>query len=327
MERRDLRKGLLEAEEIYRRQAPSAAAEFRLRKRLFGPRRTTPRPWVAACGAAAAVALALLGIWRARAPSHLGEYEVANRSADFSARIESERTVHVMEGHCDLIDGPNGERIAVDAPIKLRKEHQGVRLLSGTATFLVSKRPVGAHPAQVLVSHGVIEVLGTRFRVRQRPDGGSVELFAGSIRFRAVDGRERTLVGSGELFWPLPPDASQPTTPAPKPPPAESHEISSARPPFTYADAEEVLQRVDELRSRGQYEDAVQFLKIRLKSNLHRETRERFSYELGSILTHQLSDSVRACEHWRHHLGHFRDGRYGPEVRKAMRYLRCGDSP
>jgi transmembrane sensor len=159
--------------------------------------------------------------------------------------------------------------------------------------------------------------------VEQDVASGKVTLFEGTIRFTATDGRQRTLDGTGELSWPLPPDVPPPAPlpPPPSPPPAP------VRTPISYADAEQLLQQVDLLRSRGDYEEAVRYLESGLKAELHASTRERFSYELGAILSYQLHDASRGCPHWSHHLRQFRRGRYDPEVHKAMGQLGCRSGP
>ncbi len=55
-------------------------------------------------------------------------------------------------------------------------------------------------------------------------------------------------------------------------------------------------------------------------------TRERFSYELGSILTYQLGDRASACRHWQEHARRYPDGRYQTEVLQAAAHARWGGS-
>lgn len=72
-------------------------------------------------------------------------------------------------------------------PVQLRDDGD-LRLLDGTAMFDVTTVAKGEAPTRILVSHGVIEVLGTRFTIEQGPHGGHVDLFEGSIRFVDLEG-------------------------------------------------------------------------------------------------------------------------------------------
>jgi transmembrane sensor len=51
--------------------------------------------------------------------------------------------------------------------------------------------------------------------------------------------------------------------------------------------------------------------------------RERLSFELGSLLTHQLHDARRACAHWAWHERSFRGGIYRDEVARSRDALKC----
>ena len=52
-------------------------------------------------------------------------------------------------------------------------------------------------------------------------------------------------------------------------------------------------------------------------------TRERISFEIGAIWTHQLRDRSAGCSHWAEHTRRFGEGRYRDEVHKARATLRC----
>jgi hypothetical protein len=83
------------------------------------------------------------------------------------------------------------------------------------------------------------------------------------------------------------------------------------------------LRQVDTLRSRGEFAEAVRYLTHGLTKELKPGTRERFSFELGIILTDQMHDSPRACAHWKKHAATFGDGRYGVEVQRASTRAGC----
>jgi transmembrane sensor len=88
-------------------------------------------------------------------------------------------------------------------------------------------------------------------------------------------------------------------------------------------DAQWLLDEVDVLRSRGEYAEAVRLLDKGLAGIVSPATRERFSYELGSILTYQLHDASTACKQWAKHSAAFPDGRYARGVEAAREQLRC----
>ena len=88
------------------------------------------------------------------------------------------------------------------------------------------------------------------------------------------------------------------------------------------APVEEVLREVELLRSRGAYEAAVRHLEAALRHR-PRATQELLSFELGSLLTHQLGDARRACAHWEAHQRRYSDGRYAEPVTRARELLGC----
>jgi transmembrane sensor len=47
------------------------------------------------------------------------------------------------------------------------------------------------------------------------------------------------------------------------------------------------------------------------------------SFELGSLLTHQIRDARRACAHWARHERQFHGGIYRDQVASAQRALQC----
>jgi transmembrane sensor len=87
-----------------------------------------------------------------------------------------------------------------------------------------------------------------------------------------------------------------------------------------------VVQRAHQparvLRSRREYEAAARQLRQALRTQPP-ATRERLSFELGSLLTYQLRDARRACAHWAWHRGQYAPGRYQAEVQRAMASLQC----
>jgi transmembrane sensor len=88
-------------------------------------------------------------------------------------------------------------------------------------------------------------------------------------------------------------------------------------------DAAWLLDEVAVLRSRGEYAEAVRLLDKGLSGIVLPATRERFSYELGSILTYQLHDADAACRQWAKHEAAFPNGRYARELKSAKEHLKC----
>lgn len=266
---------------------------------------------------------------------------VSARSADLETAVEPDRTIEIRTGSCTLVDDVLGETISVVAPASLRREPQGLRVVQGAVLVSVEKRRPGTPPALILVSHGIIEVLGTRFSVVQGAWRGEVTLHEGEIRFQDLGGGSRPVAAGQRLEWPPPPPSppavlSPPSAPESVAPPAPQLPVAKQkRPamaptaePIVFSDPEDLLQQVDVLRSRGFYSEAARYLAHGLNTELPPATRERFSYEFGSILTYRLDDPKAACAHWAAHARRYPAGRYQTEVAQASAHLSCeGSSP
>jgi transmembrane sensor len=312
----------------------------RLQAGRHGARSRRPAGAIAAAVALMAVAVGVVATLVALRPAaRLGDLEVARRSDDLAAGVDG-GVVAIERGAAILIDRPSGLTIATAGQVSLRREPRGVRLLHGHIDVTATHRPAGAAPAAILVSHGAIEVMGTAFTVVQEPAGGRVTLREGSIRFQAADGREVSLRPGEALAWPLsPPAPPPPALPAPAPPPpapptsrmprspsapgptASASRAAAATPPPPATDLA-LLDRIDELRSRRKFEPAARALRRAIPLQPE-PMRERLSFELGSLLTHQIGDARRACAHWAAHDRHYPDGRYRDEVARSRRALGC----
>jgi transmembrane sensor len=199
-----------------------------------------------------------------------------------------------------------------------------VELSLGAADFQVDKRASGAGSTFVHGPQGAIEIIGTRFSVVQGPDGGSVRLDEGGIRFHAPDGRVVTLAPGEALGWPLP--ARQPTDkPAPRTPPSVAPRVASPLPPLRPAQLgdDAMLDRIASRRARGEYRELAADLAAAMERERRPLTRERLSFELGTVLSFHLDDVARACAHWATHLRTFGGGRYVEEVSDAQKVLGC----
>jgi len=160
----------------------------------------------------------------------------------------------------------------------------------------------------------------------------------GGIGFGRPGGETVAVRPGPTRVWPVPPApppaaaaASRPATaPASVPAPAAGPERPAARradaAPLRPEDLAEFLERMAALRSRGQYQLAAAELRRRLPTAQGRATRERLSFELGSILSYQLNDRERACAHWRRHLRTFRPTRYAAEVSQARQRAGCAEA-
>lgn len=329
------------------RERISREVDARIRSRMERRRPRRRRMlWTLPAAAACAAALALLLVRRPAAPpaTVVGGLRLADASASARVRLDAEQAVSVEGGPCRLFDDAGQAEFAVDRPARLRREPGGVRVLSGEVEVRVARRPAGA-AARVLVSGGVIEVLGTRFQIVQRAEGGRVSLLEGRIRFVASAGEAFELEPGESLAWPVPPRAAPPV---PSPPPLEpaprapappsrpkpnaapaaqstSPRPAPAAPPGAASNEDElaIFERVGALRSRGRYEEAVRELGAELARAGSASRRERLSFELGSILSFQLRQRERACAHWAEHRRAFPRGTYAQEVAQAMEQEGC----
>jgi transmembrane sensor len=341
MATRDFRRALSEAARVLSRAPVPASVDRRLRARLFGVR-ARGRPWILAAGALSAAAAAVLAavLWPGDVPQapepRIGGFALLEAGEGAEVRTLADDSVEVRGGRGLLRAESAGATLLVAPGAVVRREARGLRVVRGAVGILVEKRVSDAPPARVLVSHGVIEVLGTAFTVVQRDDGGEVSLHEGTIRFVGADGSSAVLAPGERLAWPrarevrvpAPPPAPPPQrrpprrrASRPEPPPAAPAEAPARRPPEAVA----LLARIDELRSRGRYADAADELSRALEGDWRPATRERLSFELGALLTYQVGDRLRACAHWRRHRARFGAGRYEDEVERAWERLGCGD--
>ncbi len=262
----------------------------------------------------------------------------------------------VLDGSCRVETAEPGLVIESRATTRLRTAEHGVALVDGTAVFEID--PVVDAPARrVEVPGGAIEVLGTRFAVVVRGDAGHVDLLEGSIRFVADDGRVHTVApgerfhfsAQGTLALSTPRDidamplaagemlaqAEDEDTPlaagerlaalGAAPTDTKSHRGSRSRGPAAPSSDElrRIVDQVAELRAQRQYRAAVSLLRGALDDGWDLHTREVLSYELGTILSTQLSDRARACTHWAQHREQFPSGRYVRAIARAEKRLGC----
>ncbi|MGQ0504399.1 MAG: FecR domain-containing protein [Myxococcaceae bacterium] len=266
----------------------------------------------------AATVLSIIFIRSDRYLEELGTFEVVAQSGSLSTRVAGQ-DVEITAGEATLLDRITGVEVRNEGPTALRRDLSGVRIVRGKARLQVQKRHKGTSPAIIFVSDGSIEVMGTQFTVTQKEyGGGQVTLHEGAIRFRPLRGTPVDLLPGQTLTWPLPEAMA---VPAPPPEPAAPTPLAPSSPGRARS-ADELLQEVEVLRGRGEYETAARKLSEGLRSQPV-STRERLSFELGSILTHQIQDASRACAHWRRHTRQYSGGRYRQDVKRAQSALDC----
>jgi transmembrane sensor len=296
------------------------------------------RGWFRTVGLAVAVTVVAAGLSLVilRDSTHLASFELARKSADLAARVNS-GLVEIDRGKATLFDAASGVTLETTSPAALRREASGVRVVRGRMKVRVLRRVPGSPPATIYVSHGAIEVMGTAFTVTQGVSDGSVALHEGSIRFLSAGHAPVTLRPGEALSWPFPlapetaPAAPSTAAPVPAPVPApsgaplaspSSSALPAPRPSASARSSEELLNYVEELRSRHQFEAAARELSRGLASQ-PASARERLSFELGSLLSHQIRDPRRACAHWVRHERQFHGGVYRDQVEAARRALDC----
>jgi hypothetical protein len=338
----NLRAGLAELDRLADKVALPADSYSQLVGRLEKRRnrRTALRVTTLSLAVASLVLLALL----ARRPGTIGRFEIAARSEDFSWRLQ-ENTVHVTSGSARFALRSSRAQIGVRSGSRLRAEEAGVRVLGGSADFDVE--PHGSAIAlKVLVSHGTIEVTGTRFLVEQGDLGGTVVLHRGQIRFVASSGENRLLVPGDRLAWPLlpspAPSTARPATeaapsaatldgtraprdarakPAARPALAQEAQSPPAEP---VAEAmRKYLTEIDALRIRHDYAGLAARLEAVLRTSVREPMRESLSYELADVLLHKTADHDRACVQVAGHLRRYPAGAYSQRLKNAATAMHC----
>ncbi len=321
-------------------------ARHRIAARLAEEARTRAEPtpsrrWIPMVTFAAGAALVML----------VAGYNLARSGGDAAQQVQSASvatlagyTVHgescqrrldgdaaVLAGECRLV----GPHLAVQTwdDVRLVPSERTVVLRTGQAMFDVQTVAPGETPVRVQVSHGIIEVLGTRFTVDQGPAGGTVDLFEGHIRFRPRDdadgewidiqpGQRYAWGDRADLAVAVVADASEMQD---EPEPELMIEIEDEEEPprrpkaAVRLDADEIIDRVTELRGMGHYAQAVAVLRKALRQRWDRRTGQVLSYELGQILERHRHDPAAACRHWRRHQRRYPEGRYAGAVATSLR--------
>ena len=308
-------------------RAKAIFRELQLRRVGEGPRR---RLLFVASAVAAGVAVGLLAMWLlAGRETHVGGFAVTQRSMGFESEL-NEGVMSVSAGEATLVDPALRLQVHVGQGARLRRETGGLRVVSGEASFVAEKRGPSEPPARVLVSGGAIEVIGTRFTVKQSGDSGELVLYEGVVRFVVSDGRIVAVLPGEAFRWPVPkePPMASPDLAAPAavdagvavPPPALA--VPDDAPPsapkaeddWSVHDrllrARVVLEEVPKLREAGKGRQALFRIRDALAHDLPQTTREQlFAWE-AEILEDDLDQSDAACRQWREYMWLFPGGRF-----------------
>jgi len=336
MRRPDFAQALRQADAERRSLGVPPDSRSRVRARLRRPQRRRARSVVLgiAFGLAASATIALLMLARPEqtplAPAPTSDVSSTVRGLDLGLLAVGEGVS--LSSPSDPLEDSSLE-MRLDVPsgqfAVLQRERQGLRLVEGTVR--VDVRIHRDRARRILVSHGVIEVTGTRFTVVQRADDGEVVLHEGSITFRDAAGGIRYLLPGDRHTWPGPLSSvtepvlqsagpvTAPRLTAPRPQARPGAVVATARveAPLPLETAA-LLDRVARLRSLARFEDAAKELEAAIDAAPRRDIRELLRYELASILTHQLRTQERACTQWRTLLREASRGRFSEAARRAM---------
>lgn len=252
-------------------------------------------------------------------------------------------------GDCTQQPGRTAGAVALAGDCRLEAEHmqvqvweraevaahgRDVQVASGEVLFDVDTVAPGETPVRVRVSHGVIEVVGTRFSVVQDDAGGHVDLFEGHIRFHDPSGEVVEVTPGERHAWGAhrvavadvaPPPSAVVEVQAAEPPVAEAVDLAATRAARRQRNAKRasvLIARVTELRARKAYGEATDVLRQALKRRWDRRTAQVLSYELGELLR-SAGDVSAACGHFAAHQRRYPAGRYHAAVETQRARLAC----
>lgn len=249
--------------------------------------------------------------------------------AEPACALEGDAALSVR-GDCRLRLRAPSLSIDVWGAATLASADRGVRVVDGVALFHVERVAAGEPRVRVEVAAGAIEVIGTRFVVTQRGDGGHVDLLEGAIAFVDRDGVEHRVAPGQRLGWdatrvlaeaeamPTPIARTMPGAP-PVATPATRPTAKSTRPPI---DVDAALERVAGLRRAGRYDDAIAEL-VRVRRSVDDPVvAEVLSFEEGTLRA-RADRPDEVCAYWRGHLARFGAGDHAASIREHMASARC----
>lgn len=278
----------------------------------------------------AEVSAPVASVAASQTPAAVGAFHVEGPSDDCLVRTVDDAAE--LAAHCSLVAAHMTVQAWEDASV--RTEGRNVRVRSGKVLFEVETVPPGDSPVEVGVSHGTIEVVGTRFAVEQQGAGGHVDLLEGKIRFHHPDGRVEDVLPGQRLSWGEP--AVEPTRPDIEAQPLAQAEVIDdsattlelqpqrrrSRGRGTDAQAAAIIERVTELRANKRFGAAITELRRALRRSWDGRTAQVLSYELGELLR-AAEDPLGACEHFVAHQRKYPQGRYASAVDRVLARLEC----
>ena len=292
------------------------------------------RRWLPACtfAAGAALVLAVIGLRVPDEPSPeppvpvvavpaavtLGPFALTGDACE-SKRQGANAT---LLGECHLVAEHMTVQVWKEADVEVRDDGLGLR--AGEALIDVEPVDPGEPSINVAVSHGVIEVVGTRFAVSQGEDGGHVDLFEGKIRFHDVDGTVVEVEPGQRHAWGTESPDIVAVAPDPEPIVEDTIEVLPDKKPRRPTLAERraaLLDEVQELRAAGQYREAIRVLRGALKKRWDSRTAQILSYEIGELLHRFIGDERAACKHLRGHQKRWPTGRYRGAIEDQLERL------
>jgi len=227
-------------------------------------------------------------------------------------------------GACVAVEGVE---IDVRATATIEGHRDRIEVVEGEVVFEVESRE--DHPLHVIAGATDIEVVGTRFVVRQHEGVGSVTLLEGRVRVRIGAGEPLTIDQGQRLDWPAElveadEKAGEEADEEAAPEPARELGKAPARPSRARdRGLARLLEQVAGLRRAGEFQAALDHLRRADPRGWTRRSRQLVSYEIGTLLERQLDDTDAACEHWAAHRAEFPGGRYDAIVERALERLGC----
>lgn len=234
---------------------------------------------------------------------------------------QSDELLHFAAG-CRLRLAQPAMDLEIWTPTRLQPIAGGVAVREGDVMFVVEHIEDRERPARVEVSGGTIEVIGTRFAIRQARGAGRqahaeghVDLLEGAIQFRRPNGEVEAIEAGQRYGWSA--SAPEPTSdstdaPTPRPPSA----------PDSKAKLAEGLAEVARLRRAGDFTAAIAKLDALAREQSDLRTLEVISYERGTLVERSAATSS-ACKSWVEHRQRFPSGRYDLDVERRISQLDC----
>lgn len=231
-----------------------------------------------------------------------------------------------LAAHCSLV-APH-MTVQVWEPATVAADGRNVRVASGKVLFEVEKVARGEAPVEVAVSHGRIEVVGTRFAVEQQSGGGHVDLLEGKIRFHHPDGTVEDVLPGERLSW-----GEHAAEAVPEVEFVEADVLEPEAAPVrkrarrasergTEKQAAAIIEKVTALRAEKRYGAAITEVRRALRRSWDRRTAQVLSYELGELLR-AAEDTLAACDHFAAHQRRYPGGRYATAVDRVLERLDC----